>query len=427
MANTTINELTTLTGSGIADTDKYIIYDVSAGAEKGLTHADLKVAIGTGTFTVTSTGVDDALIVTSTDSGATAAPDVVYYRNSSTPAASDLLGNLVFRGKNSSSANTDYATIGASAVAVGAGAEEGEIQFSTMKGGTSSVKLRIKSDGGIAIGTNTNSARVIDNRGDITGSATAYANYAGGIFQPDVTGSAIGYASIIGSNTISTSTLTNLIHFRAGEGTIGANTTVQNQMGLYVQASSVSAQSNYGVFIQGLGATSVAAGKSAYGIYTSHAAATNGASIWNIYASGSAPSYIQGKLGLGGAGAQGSSSTLHVVGTIFSTGSITSTGQIAGSYSLLANGATAMALGTNSVAKVTPTGNATYTTTVAPAGARATVIILTSGTTSYTITFGGNFKSTGTLATGTVSGKIFVVSFVSDGTNMIETGRTVAI
>jgi hypothetical protein len=86
-----------------------------------------------------------------------------------------------------------------------------------------------------------------------------------------------------------------------------------------------------------------------------------------------------------------------------------------------------MALGSNNVVKVTPNATATFTTTVAPAGAESSVIIVTSGTTSYTITFGTGFLTTGTLATGTVTAKTFVVNFVSDGTTMIETSRTVAM
>lgn len=93
----------------------------------------------------------------------------------------------------------------------------------------------------------------------------------------------------------------------------------------------------------------------------------------------------------------------------------------------LANGATAMAFATNPYVKVTPTATATYTTTVPPAGTRCTLLILTSGTSSFTITFGTGFKPTGTLATGTTAARVFVVVFVSDGTNLYEVSRTVAM
>ncbi|MDP2941988.1 MAG: hypothetical protein Q8O36_00520, partial [Candidatus Omnitrophota bacterium] len=61
------------------------------------------------------------------------------------------------------------------------------------------------------------------------------------------------------------------------------------------------------------------------------------------------------------------------------------------------------------------------------AGQKINLVITTSGTSSFTLTFGSNFKSTGTLATGTVSAKVFVVSFVSDGTNLNEVARTTAM
>jgi hypothetical protein len=96
-------------------------------------------------------------------------------------------------------------------------------------------------------------------------------------------------------------------------------------------------------------------------------------------------------------------------------------------YTALANGTTAMAFGTNSTVKVTPTATATYTTTVPAAGCEAFLIILTSGTTSYTITFGTGFKTTGTLATGTVTAKVFVLEFISDGTTLNQVSRTTAM
>jgi hypothetical protein len=93
-----------------------------------------------------------------------------------------------------------------------------------------------------------------------------------------------------------------------------------------------------------------------------------------------------------------------------------------------ATDAVALAFNTNDVAKVTPTADRTYTNAVAPAaGQRKTLIILTSGSTSRTVTFGNGFLATATLATGTVSGNHFVVSFVSDGTKLIETSRTIAM
>ena len=96
-------------------------------------------------------------------------------------------------------------------------------------------------------------------------------------------------------------------------------------------------------------------------------------------------------------------------------------------YVTLANGTTAIDLSNYETVIVTPTATATYTTTSGTAGYRATLIILTTCTTSRNITFGTGFKTTGTLATGTTSARYFALSFISDGTTWIETSRTVAM
>lgn len=66
-------------------------------------------------------------------------------------------------------------------------------------------------------------------------------------------------------------------------------------------------------------------------------------------------------------------------------------------------------------------------TTGAVSGRFYSLVVTTSGTTSYTLTFGTAFKVTGTLATGTTSGKVFVINFLFDGTNFNEVSRTTAM
>lgn len=62
-----------------------------------------------------------------------------------------------------------------------------------------------------------------------------------------------------------------------------------------------------------------------------------------------------------------------------------------------------------------------------PVGEIIYLIITTSGTTTYNVTFGTNFKSTGVLATGGTDGKVFALTFVSNGTNFVEVSRTAAM
>jgi hypothetical protein len=96
-------------------------------------------------------------------------------------------------------------------------------------------------------------------------------------------------------------------------------------------------------------------------------------------------------------------------------------------FTVLANGTTAMALATNINVQVTPNATGTFTTTVPSAGLRCQLLILTSGASSYTITFGTGFRTTGTLATGTTTARYFMLSFISDGTVLVETSRTAAM
>lgn len=100
---------------------------------------------------------------------------------------------------------------------------------------------------------------------------------------------------------------------------------------------------------------------------------------------------------------------------------------ISQSNAVRANGTLALAFATNQFVRVTPTAAGAFTTTVPVAGTLCTLIVLTSGTTSYSMTFGTGFRTTAALATGTVTAQRFVLQFVSDGTSLIPTLRTAAI
>lgn len=81
-----------------------------------------------------------------------------------------------------------------------------------------------------------------------------------------------------------------------------------------------------------------------------------------------------------------------------------------------------------SAVTITPTGDCTFNSGAGVAGQKIVFIITTSGTTSHTLTWAENFRTTGTLATGTVDSKVFTVSFISpDGTYWYETSRTTAM
>jgi len=66
-------------------------------------------------------------------------------------------------------------------------------------------------------------------------------------------------------------------------------------------------------------------------------------------------------------------------------------------------------------------------TTGGRAGQVIRVQILTSGVSSFNLTFSTNFLATGVLATGTTTAKTFQLTFVSDGTKFVEQSRTAAM
>lgn len=103
-------------------------------------------------------------------------------------------------------------------------------------------------------------------------------------------------------------------------------------------------------------------------------------------------------------------------------------GGLGGGTALPATTGTMTATIDGTVKTITPTGACTFNASGGVVGQRCTFIITTSGTSSFTLTFSTNFKVSGTLATGTTSGKVFAIDFVcKDGTLWVETGRTAAM
>lgn len=82
---------------------------------------------------------------------------------------------------------------------------------------------------------------------------------------------------------------------------------------------------------------------------------------------------------------------------------------------------------TTSIITITPTGACTFNASGGVVGQIVTFIITTSGTSSFTLTWGTNYRKVGTLATGTTSARFFSVTFVCvNGTIWQEIARTAA-
>jgi hypothetical protein len=104
--------------------------------------ADLaKLIAGGGTITVDDNA--SVLSLVSTDTDANSGPVQVLYRNSSSPADSDLVGEMHFRGRNDNSQDVEYVTISTRMEDVSDGTEDGKIILKTMVDGTARSRIEI--------------------------------------------------------------------------------------------------------------------------------------------------------------------------------------------------------------------------------------------------------------------------------------------
>ena len=104
--------------------------------------ADLaKLIAGGGSITVDDNA--SVLSLVSTDADANSGPVQVLYRNSSSPADSDLVGEMHFRGRNDNSQDVEYVTISTRMEDVSDGTEDGKIILKTMVDGTARSRIEI--------------------------------------------------------------------------------------------------------------------------------------------------------------------------------------------------------------------------------------------------------------------------------------------
>ncbi len=80
---------------------------------------------------------------------------------------------------------------------------------------------------------------------------------------------------------------------------------------------------------------------------------------------------------------------------------------------------------TTNCVTVTPSGACTFNgSTGGVAGQILVFMVTTSGSSSFVLTWGTNFHTAGTLATGVTTARFFAVTFMSDGTKWWEISRT---
>ena len=98
------------TGAGAALTRYQIGYGDASNLLTGSTNLLYDDTVGSELVTIKGSGTSDLLKLESTDTSSSAAPDLVLYRGAP-GAASDFLGNIIFRGQNNAGTDEDYAFI----------------------------------------------------------------------------------------------------------------------------------------------------------------------------------------------------------------------------------------------------------------------------------------------------------------------------
>lgn len=110
---------------------------------KGTTNSSFKI----GKNGVTLTSIDgETLQVESTSTGSNSGPNLDLYRNSSSPADSDYLGEIKFQGENDAGAKTNYAKITGKILDATDGTEDGILEFAFQKAGSNNISARFRSD-----------------------------------------------------------------------------------------------------------------------------------------------------------------------------------------------------------------------------------------------------------------------------------------
>jgi hypothetical protein len=127
--------------------------------------------------------------------------------------------------------------------------------------------------GSLGIGSTTLTGFNLNVQKNLTGGVTAANIASTSAIQSDVTAQADGYSTFL-LTAAAAFTLTNLNHYRAAQGTLGAGSAVTSQFGFNANASLTGATNNYGFF----GDITAAVGR------------------YNLYMNGTADNYLKGKL-----------------------------------------------------------------------------------------------------------------------------------
>ena len=96
--------------------------------------------------TATGATLTGDLLISNSDADAVADPTITLYRNSSSPAFDDEMGEIIFQGRNNNSENINYGRIVGKIAQTTDGTEKGNIEFKIMESGTEATFVQMAFD-----------------------------------------------------------------------------------------------------------------------------------------------------------------------------------------------------------------------------------------------------------------------------------------
>ena len=116
-----------------ANTDDTLVIEAGGNTMATITATTFTINDGT---TITTADNSDTLSLVSTDADANVGPNFVFYRNSGSPADSDQLGNVLFKGRNDNSEDVSYAQFVSQIKDASNGTEDARFAIFTMVAGS---------------------------------------------------------------------------------------------------------------------------------------------------------------------------------------------------------------------------------------------------------------------------------------------------
>ena len=129
---------------GIGTTAPTVALEVSGNAKVSgiVTATTFSGSLSGGTLSATTGAFSGDVTLTDTDTGSSAGPELKLYRNSSSPADADYLGQIKFAGESDTGAERNYAKITGKISDASNGTEDGIIEIAHIKAGSQNISAR---------------------------------------------------------------------------------------------------------------------------------------------------------------------------------------------------------------------------------------------------------------------------------------------